>query len=346
MEERYVAFDVETPNAQNRRMSAIGVSVIERGEIVQELYTLVDPQTHFDPFNIALTGITPEQVRGQPDFPALWQLLEPMLAGRILVAHNAPFDLRVLASCLHDYRIDWKPEAAYLCTCQMGRKAYPYLPNHKLNTLCDHLRLDLDHHNAGSDSRACALLLLDYLQKGLRPEPFSAHLPLRGPENAPVLHGISARAHASPCHALHGRGRLFAVSAQRFEALYAAGHEPAGGKRVQDRHQGQDQAEEGCCRHQLRQQEEIERADRDHEAKAQQHTQQHACALLCRLRLVDPVEVAVAQILHQADVRRQQHEQQLTGQQQRRLGSRQPQSKRSGQRHKECGRNCQRVGQA
>ena len=68
MEERYVAFDVETPNAQNRRMSAIGVSVIERGEIVQELYTLVDPQTHFDPFNIALTGITPEQVRGQPDF--------------------------------------------------------------------------------------------------------------------------------------------------------------------------------------------------------------------------------------------------------------------------------------
>ena len=37
MEERYVAFDVETPNAQNRRMSAIGVSVIENGQIVQEL---------------------------------------------------------------------------------------------------------------------------------------------------------------------------------------------------------------------------------------------------------------------------------------------------------------------
>ena len=86
MEERYVAFDVETPNAQNRRMSAIGVSVIENGQIVQELYTLVDPQTHFDPFNIALTGITPEMVRGQPDFSALWQLLKPMLEESILVA--------------------------------------------------------------------------------------------------------------------------------------------------------------------------------------------------------------------------------------------------------------------
>ena len=204
MEERYVAFDVETPNAQNRRMSAIGVSVIERGEIVQELYTLVDPQTHFDPFNIALTGITPEQVRGQPDFPALWQLLEPMLAGRILVAHNAPFDLRVLASCLHDYR----PRPP------QRRQRQP-----RLRTFAARLSA-----------------------KGPAPGAVSAHLPLRGPENAPVLHGISARAHASPCHALHGRGRLFAVSAQRFEALYAAGHEPAGGKRVQNRHQGQDQA--------------------------------------------------------------------------------------------------------
>ena len=64
MEQRYVAFDVETPNAQNRRMSAIGVSVIEGGQIVKELYTLIDPQTHFDPFNIALTGITPEMERG------------------------------------------------------------------------------------------------------------------------------------------------------------------------------------------------------------------------------------------------------------------------------------------
>ena len=43
MDERYVAFDVETPNAQNRRMSAIGVCVIEQGQIMQELDTLVDP---------------------------------------------------------------------------------------------------------------------------------------------------------------------------------------------------------------------------------------------------------------------------------------------------------------
>ena len=30
--ERFVAFDVETPNAANDRMSAIGIAVIEEGE--------------------------------------------------------------------------------------------------------------------------------------------------------------------------------------------------------------------------------------------------------------------------------------------------------------------------
>ena len=174
--ERIVVLDTETTGIDCKKDEIIelaAASVTPGGiESEMDVFIRLSEGRKLPSMITQLTGITPEQVRGQPDFPALWQLLEPMLAGRILVAHNAPFDLRVLASCLHDYRIDWKPEAVYLCTCQMGRKAYPYLPNHKLNTLCDHLRLDLDHHNAGSDSRACALLLLDYLQKGLRPEPF------------------------------------------------------------------------------------------------------------------------------------------------------------------------------
>ena len=33
---RYIAFDVETPNSANNRMSAIGVTVIERGEVVEQ----------------------------------------------------------------------------------------------------------------------------------------------------------------------------------------------------------------------------------------------------------------------------------------------------------------------
>jgi len=172
MDHRYVAFDVETPNYANNRISAIGITVIEDGRVTGDFYTLVNPETRFDPFNIQLTGITPKMVAGKPTFSELWEQIEPILSSGLLIAHNAPFDMGVLAQCLNDYQIAWQPFACYACTCAMGRACYPNLSNHRLNTLCDYLHLDLDHHNAGSDSRACAELLLDYMRRGLNPERF------------------------------------------------------------------------------------------------------------------------------------------------------------------------------
>ena len=39
--DRYIAFDVETPNRFNSRMSAIGIAVVEDGRIVDSFYSLV-----------------------------------------------------------------------------------------------------------------------------------------------------------------------------------------------------------------------------------------------------------------------------------------------------------------
>lgn len=93
---RFVAFDVETPNRENRRMSAIGITVIEDGEIQDSFYSLVDPETYFDYFNTLLTGISEETVCDAPTFPEIWERIEPILSNGLLVAHNAVFDLGVL----------------------------------------------------------------------------------------------------------------------------------------------------------------------------------------------------------------------------------------------------------
>ena len=172
MAERYIAFDVETPNSRNDRMSSIGLAVIEDGVITDAFSTLVDPETWFDRFNIRLTGITPAMAEQAPTFGELWPTLERYFSSGILLAHNAPFDLRVLAHCLRAYSIDWYDTAAYLCTVRMGRQCYPALPDHKLDTLCSYCGVELDHHRADSDSRACACLFLDYLDHGLDPAPF------------------------------------------------------------------------------------------------------------------------------------------------------------------------------
>ena len=169
---RYIAFDVETPNSANDRMSAIGVTVMEDGKITGSYYTIVDPEERFDPFNMALTGITPEMAAGKPSFPELWKELRPIMESGLLVAHNAPFDMSVLAKCLRDYGIFWKPQVNYACTCQMSRSLLPQLPDHKLDTLCRYLGIDLDHHHAGSDSSACGEVLLHCLLRGSAMERF------------------------------------------------------------------------------------------------------------------------------------------------------------------------------
>ena len=162
---RFVAFDVETPNRRNNRMSAIGVTVIEDGEITDSFYSLVNPETAFDAFNVRLTGISEETVWGAPTFPDVWVQIEPLLSSGLLIAHNAVFDLQVLKKCLRDYEIPWKPYVRYACTVQMGRRLLPGM-SHKLNDLCAFYGICLDHHQADSDSRACAEILLRYLESG------------------------------------------------------------------------------------------------------------------------------------------------------------------------------------
>ena len=103
MIKRYVVFDVETPNSYNNRMSAIGISVIEDGQIVQEYYSLVDPEQPFDYFNSVLTGINEETVFDAPAFPEVWGQIGPIMSSGILVAHNASFDIGVLRRCLDSY---------------------------------------------------------------------------------------------------------------------------------------------------------------------------------------------------------------------------------------------------
>ena len=164
---RYIAFDVETPNRYNSRMSAIGIAVVEDGRIVDTFYSLVDPEQPFDWFNTQLTGIDSRAVRGAPTFPELWARIEPVMASGILVAHNASFDMGVLKKCLQGYGIPWQPQVQGLCTVLMGRRLLPGV-SHRLNDLCDYFNIDLNHHQ----------ILLRYMESGADPARYIRTYPL------------------------------------------------------------------------------------------------------------------------------------------------------------------------
>jgi DNA polymerase III epsilon subunit-like protein len=170
--ESLIAFDVETPNHRNDRISAIGITVIENGVITQSVGTLVNPETYFDPFNIALTGITPEAVRSALTFDRLWERIGDAFCGNILLAHNAPFDMGVLSKCIADYGMAAPDTLRYACTCNMARRFFPRMEHHGLADLCCWYGVSLDHHKADSDARACAEILLRYVEDGFDIRPF------------------------------------------------------------------------------------------------------------------------------------------------------------------------------
>ena len=49
--------------------------------------------------------------------------------------------------------------------CSLADGVQPGM-SHKLNDVCDRYGICLNHHQANSDSRACAEILLRYLQSG------------------------------------------------------------------------------------------------------------------------------------------------------------------------------------
>lgn len=179
MKNRYIVFDVETPNSKNDRMSSIGITVVEALKIKEEYNYLINPEEPFDDFNIELTGISPDMVKDKATFGELWNTVSPVLTSGILIAHNAPFDMGVLAKCLEAYNINCGRIANYACTCMIARRFFPSLPNCRLNTISDYLNIKLDHHNALSDSHACAEILIHYLKNGVNIKNFMKQYDLK-----------------------------------------------------------------------------------------------------------------------------------------------------------------------
>lgn len=167
MEEKYIVFDVETPNTANDRICSVGISEIENGKIIQVHNYYVNPECGFDLRNIKIHGINERDVIHAETFPQIWSKIRSLFFDRVVIAHNAQFDLSVLKKTLASYGII-EQNVYYLDTINAAHEIYPNLPNFKLDTICDYLGICLEHHNSGSDCKATAEVFLDMCYKGLQ----------------------------------------------------------------------------------------------------------------------------------------------------------------------------------
>lgn len=152
----YIAFDIETPNKNNDRISYAGILLVCNGEIIKNYSTLINPETRFDHFNTALTGIDASAVCHAPTFKEYWASIEDLFKKYVIIAHNANFDLSVLSKTLLHYGLK-VPPIKYVCTYNESRNKFPQLGKYSLKSMAEYFDIPLEnHHDAISDAQVCS----------------------------------------------------------------------------------------------------------------------------------------------------------------------------------------------
>ena len=155
---KFVAIDFETANYSRSSACSVGLVTVDDSQIISEEVFLIQPPSQQFLFT-DIHGIMWNDVKNEPTFDELWTNLGEIISSAdYLVAHNAPFDKGVLNKCCEEYDIQ-APDVPFMCTVRLARSQWGINPT-KLNNVCEALNIPLNHHEALSDARASAKIVM------------------------------------------------------------------------------------------------------------------------------------------------------------------------------------------
>lgn len=216
MDRPFVVLDTETATLLGApHLLELGALRIADGEVVETLELLVRPEVAVDPGATAIHGIRAEDVRGALPAAEVLARFADFAGDDWLAAHNAPFDLRVLAFEYARARAT-PPGGLVLDTLRLARRLIPEAPDHKLATLAEHLEFEgAPPHRALADATYCWTLVEEcarraggriehLLAAGGAPLSIAGHLP-RAPRMPRRLRSLQeALATTRPVTLLYG----------------------------------------------------------------------------------------------------------------------------------------------
>ncbi len=216
--------DVETTGwlPDEAGITEIGAVRVRGGRVIAEFSSLVNPGTPVPAPITELTGISDQMLAAAPPVAAVLPGLLAFARNSVLVAHNAPFDMRFITAACTASGLAW-PGFEVVDTVRLARHlmAVPgEVPDRKLGTLAAYFGTPArPSHRALDDARATAVVLarlLDRLaeREGVHTlEELTTWLAARDAEAAAARE--AARARRSPLARLAARLRGILRAAPR-----------------------------------------------------------------------------------------------------------------------------------
>lgn len=157
----FLVVDTETNGlaGDDCEMTEVGAVLVGGGELHDRWSSLCRTSAPLRRGIQRLTGITQAMVDGAPSLEDVLPPVAELLQGRVLVAHNAPFDRRVLRQAFARIGLDW-PDPPVMCTAAMARSMLPLQRRRGLGVLADALGIEVHTvHRALADAETCARVL-------------------------------------------------------------------------------------------------------------------------------------------------------------------------------------------
>jgi DNA polymerase-3 subunit epsilon len=176
VEPGFAVVDTETtglwPGGHDRIVEIAVVALDAKGAVVEEWTTLVNPCRDVGPSSIH--GLRPRDLVDAPTFADVAGELADLLSGRVLAAHNLPFDARFLAAEFSALGYSGLPltPAHGVCTMRLARDYLPYSPRSLADCCTVAGWKNTDAHTALADAHAAARLLACYLDAVNGDEPW------------------------------------------------------------------------------------------------------------------------------------------------------------------------------
>lgn len=164
-EKNFTIVDIESTGGSPffSRIIEVGLLRVERGEVVEEFQTLINPGVEIPEFITNMTGISAKHLVGKPTFADIAEDLLSKFEDSIFVAHNVNFDYGFLKEEFRRSGLSFNIDR--LCTVRLSRALYKEHKKHNLSAIIERYNFECkNRHRAFDDAR----VLWDFMQLSQR----------------------------------------------------------------------------------------------------------------------------------------------------------------------------------